>query len=69
MKLLTYKLQGDEKERLGVMCANAFQRFYPLETFGLHFQDMNDLIEPYQAGGDGYAPAFFSFCRRGNSEL
>ena len=45
MKLLTYKLQGDEKERLGVMCANAFQRFYPLETFGLHFQDMNDLIE------------------------
>ncbi len=45
MKLLTYKLQGDDKERLGVMCANAFQRFYPLETFGLHFQDMNDLIE------------------------
>ena len=27
MKLLTYKLQGDDKERLGVMCANAFQRF------------------------------------------
>ena len=45
MKLLTYKLQGDDKERLGVMCANAFQRFYPLETFGLHFRDMNDLIE------------------------
>ena len=45
MKLLTYKLRGDDKERLGVMCANAFQRFYPLETFQLHFKDMNDLIE------------------------
>ena len=44
MKLLTYKLQGDDKERLGVMCANAFQRFYPLETFQLHFNDMFDQI-------------------------
>ena len=33
MKLLTYKLQGDEKERLGVMCANAFQRFLSIRDF------------------------------------
>ena len=45
MKLLTYKLHGDDRERLGVMCANAFQKFYPLENFNLHFRDMNELIE------------------------
>lgn len=45
MKLLTYKLHGDDRERLGVMCANAFQKFYPLENFDLHFRDMNELIE------------------------
>lgn len=45
MKLLTYKLPGSEKEYLGVMCDRGFQKLYPLETFGLHFRDMNDLIE------------------------
>lgn len=45
MKLLTYKLPGDDKERLGVMCTNAFQKFLPLEDLGLYFRNMNDLIE------------------------
>ena len=45
MKLLTYKLQGDDKERLGLMCSFAFHRFIPIEDLGIHFRDMNDLIE------------------------
>lgn len=45
MKLLTYKLQGDSRERLGMMDSNGFQRVFPLEEFDLHFKDMNDLIE------------------------
>lgn len=45
MKLLTYKLQGDVKERLGLMCSFAFHRFIPIEDLGIHFRDMNDLIE------------------------
>mgnify|MGYP002794272325 FL=1 len=45
MKLLTYKLQGDDKERLGMMCSFAFHRFIPIEDLGLHFRDMNDLIQ------------------------
>lgn len=45
MKLLTYKLQGDEKERLGVMCDGGLQLVLPLEELGLYFEDMNDLIE------------------------
>ena len=45
MKLLTYKLNKDDKERLGVMCKLEPRRFYPLEQFGLRFQDMNDLID------------------------
>ena len=44
MKLLTYKLPGEKKERLGVMSANEFEKFFPLEELGLQFQDMNDLI-------------------------
>nr|WP_317428595.1 fumarylacetoacetate hydrolase family protein [uncultured Blautia sp.] len=44
MKLLTYKLPGEEKERLGVMSSSEFERFFPLEELGLQFQDMNDLI-------------------------
>lgn len=43
MKLLTYKLPGDEREYLGVVCGT--QRILPLEELGLYFQDMNDLIE------------------------
>lgn len=31
MKLLTYKLQGDQRERLGVMSAKESQRVIPLE--------------------------------------
>ena len=45
MKLLTYKLKGDDKERLGMMCSFAFHRFIPIEDLGLHFRDMNDLIQ------------------------
>lgn len=45
MKLLTYKLPGDDRERLGVMGTNEFQRVVPLEEFDLHFKDMNDLIQ------------------------
>ena len=44
MKLLTYKLPGEEKERLGVMSSSEFEKFFPLEELGLEFQDMNDLI-------------------------
>ena len=28
MKLLTYKLPGEEKERLGVMSSSEFERFW-----------------------------------------
>lgn len=45
MKLLTYKLPGDDRERLGAMCSNEFQKVFPLEELDLHFKDMNDLIE------------------------
>lgn len=45
MKLLTYKIPGEERERLGVTYASAFQRFFALEDLGLFFEDMNDLIE------------------------
>lgn len=45
MKLLTYKVPGDDRERLGVMCSYAFHRFVPLDDLGIHFRDMNDLIE------------------------
>lgn len=45
MKLLTYKVPGDDRERLGVMCSYAFHRFVPLDDLGICFQDMNDLIE------------------------
>ena len=44
MKLLTYKLPGEEKERLGVMSSSEFEKFFPLEELGLEFLDMNDLI-------------------------
>lgn len=45
MKLLTYKLQGDQRERLGVMSAKESQRVIPLEELGMKFRDMNDLID------------------------
>lgn len=45
MKLLTYKLQGSETERLGAMCDGGQNKVIPLETLGLHFRDMNDLID------------------------
>ena len=45
MKLLTYKIPGEQRERLGVTYASAFQRFFALEDLGLFFEDMNDLIE------------------------
>lgn len=45
MKLLTYKVPGDDRERLGVMCSYAFHRFVPIEELGIEFRDMNDLIE------------------------
>lgn len=45
MKLLTYKLPEDEREYLGVMCSNAYRRFWSLDQLGMHFKDMNDLIE------------------------
>ena len=38
MKLLTYKLPGEKKERLGVMSANEFEKFFPLEELGLQFR-------------------------------
>lgn len=45
MKLLTYKIPGEEKERLGVTYASAYERFFALEDLGIYFEDMNDLIE------------------------
>ena len=45
MKLLTYKLNNDDREHLGVMCKLEPRRFYPLEQFGFRFHDMNDFIE------------------------
>lgn len=45
MKLLTYRLAADGPDLLGVMCQREREHFYPLEQFGMKFQDMNDLIE------------------------
>lgn len=50
MKLLTYKLQGDDRERLGVMCTRGYQKVLPLEQFGFSFRDMNELIEKITPG-------------------
>lgn len=45
MRLLTYKLENDAKDLLGVVCEDERRHFYPLEQFGIRFQDMNDLID------------------------
>ncbi|MGN0400051.1 MAG: fumarylacetoacetate hydrolase family protein [Blautia sp.] len=44
MKLLTYRLSGEDKEYLGVMCSKVPDHLIPLEEGGLCFRDMNDLI-------------------------
>lgn len=44
MKLLTYRLDPEGPDLLGVMCGQERGAFYPLEQFGMKFQDMNDLI-------------------------
>lgn len=45
MRLLTYRIEPNGADLLGVMCSNMRDAFYPLEQLGLHFQDMQDLIE------------------------
>lgn len=45
MKLLTYKLEQNGEECIGVMCKTTARNFYPIVQFGMQFRDMNDLIE------------------------
>ncbi|MGI6095495.1 MAG: fumarylacetoacetate hydrolase family protein [Lachnospiraceae bacterium] len=44
MRLLTYRLEPDGQDLLGVTCKREREYFYPLEQFGVKFRDMNDLI-------------------------
>lgn len=37
MKLLTYKLPGEEKERLGVMSSSEFEKFFRWKSWGWNF--------------------------------
>ena len=58
MKLYTYQTGNDGVDRLGVECSGWPGMLWPVEAFGLKFNDMHDLIcriglNPAHTGGRG----------------